>query len=252
MSRGRADVRFVRALLAAGSGERDADGSLKVGRVVLGRDDGERLAGLGLFDMAGAICTPRPEARSWLKRQLLEDDGFAGQHRTLARRTDGTRTNLAESPLARLAAASGGERVPFLDRHHVEAGERVRRLVERAQLRTRVTMNYSPAHTSGGRGHNRAAEVTDMAAEARAELARLIRLLPHDCAGVVLDVCGLEKGLQTIETERGWPRRSAKLVLRIGLDQLAQIFGYAPSAVGAETRRPHAWLGDGARPSVFG
>ena len=58
---------------------------------------------------------------------------------------------------------------------------------------------------------------------------------------MVFDVCGLGKGLQLIETERRWPRRSAKLVLRIGLEQLAAQFGLSPQATGTGTGTRH-WL----------
>ncbi len=50
---------------------------------------------------------------------------------------DGVVRDLSESPLARLAA--GAE--PFLAPHQVDAGEQVRRLFERANLRQRVTMS---------------------------------------------------------------------------------------------------------------
>jgi hypothetical protein len=134
----------------------------------------------------------------------------------------------------------------------VEAGERVRKLAERAQLQPRVTMSYSAAHTAGGKAAARPAEISDLAADSRRQLDDIARLLPRDCAGVVLDVCGLLKGLQTVESERGWPRRSAKLVLRIGLEQLAQHYGLAAVAVGRESRRARVWLGPGARPDRFG
>jgi hypothetical protein len=94
-------------------------------------------------------------------------------------------------------------------------------------------------------------DISDLAAEARKALAEIPKILPVDCAGVVLDVCGLLKGLQTVESERGWPRRSAKLVLRIGLDQLARHYGLDPNAVGRPGRN-RAWMGQGARPERFG
>jgi hypothetical protein len=157
--------------------------------------------------------------------------------------------NLSESPLARLATGAGGE-APYLLPHHVEAGERVRRLTERAQLQPRLTMSYSPAHSANGASSG-PADISDLAADARKSLDDVARVLPPDCAGVVLDVCGLLKGLQTVEAERGWPRRSAKLVLRIGLEQLARHFGLDPSAVG-RSGRDRVWLGEGARPERFG
>lgn len=164
----------------------------------------------------------------------------------------GARRDLAESPLQRLAASSGGQPA-FLAPHQVEAGERVRRLFERARLGPRVTMAYDAARTAG-RGHGSAvpAELSDMACDARRALAAARAALPDDCAGVVIDVCGFLKGLQTVEQERGWPRRSAKLVLRIGLEHLARHFGLSAVAAGDERRRPRRWLGPGARPTEFG
>jgi hypothetical protein len=243
------EMRFVREL-CDGAVARRVAGMFVTGRVSLPAAEAMQLAGSGVLAVDGEGCRATPAARSWLKRQLLDADAFAAQHRVETRRPDGTVLNLAESPLGRLATASGGAPA-FLAPHQVAAGEKLRLLVERSQLQPRVTMSYSAAHTAGGKGAGHAAELTDMAAEARGRLAEIHRLLPRDCAGVVMDVCGLMKGLQTVETERGWPRRSAKLVLRIGLEQLAQHFGLAPEAVGPESRRRRAWLGAGARPSVF-
>jgi hypothetical protein len=247
-------LRFVRALVTEGSARRDGGDYVveHAGDALrLGGDDVRRLLSAGVLLGDAESCRAAPEARLWLKRAMLEADAFAAQHRIDAVSPEGARLNLAESPLARLAAASSGEPA-FLERHHVEAGERVRKLAERAQLQPRVTMSYSAAHTAGGKNGGRAAEISDMAAEARRALAEIHGVLPRDCAGVVLDVCGLLKGLQVIESERGWPRRSAKLVLRIGLDQLARHYGFAPMAVGVETRRRHAWVGENARPTVVG
>jgi hypothetical protein len=110
-------------------------------------------------------------------------------------------------------------------------------------------MNYSgvPADRKAGNG---AGDISDLAADARRAVADIHRDLPTECAGVVIDVCGWLKGLQEVERERGWPRRSAKLVLRIGLDQLAHIYGIGPYAVGRDKGRSRHWLEDGARPAL--
>ncbi len=66
---------------------------------------------------------------------------------------------------------------------------------------------------------------------------------------MLIDACAFETGLQEIEQARGWPRRSAKLVLRIGLDQLAREMGLSGWARGPETARSRHWLPE--RPPMF-
>lgn len=251
----RRTIRFVRALLAGDEARLMAPGLFAARdgerRTTLSEADVLELLAQGVLESEGGACRATRDARSWVRRQLAEEDAFAAQHRDTVRGAEGVAVNLGESPLARLAVAARGEAAPFLERHQVEAGERVRKLAQRARLQPRVTMNYSGAHTAARGASRGRADIGDLAADARQALNEIHRVLPRDCAGVVLDVCGLLKGLQTVESERGWPRRSAKLVLRIGLEQLAQHYGLAPVAVGAETRRRRAWMGEGARPQRF-
>lgn len=236
-------LRFVRALLAAGGATRDGE-TFRVaavnGAVLLEAAEVRALQADGVLGGDARRAQALPGTAQWLKRQMLEADAFAAQHREEAAGAEGSVVNLGESPLSRLAAASGGQPA-FLARHQVEAGERVRRLVERARINPRLTMSYSAAHVAGGKGAGHAGEISDMAADARKALADMHRALPRDCAEVVLDVCGFEKGLQQVETERGWPRRSAKLVLRIGLDRLAEVWGIGAVATGRDGRS-RAWM----------
>jgi hypothetical protein len=206
------------------------------------------LIGSGVLGGNEKSCHANAETRSWLRRAHLDADPFAAQHRVIAKSAAGVEMNHAESPLSRLGIAAGGE--AFLERHHVEAGERVRRLVERAGLQPRLTMTYSVSGNAGN-GRHSAADISDLAADARRDVASIYRLLPRDCAGVVIDICGLLKGLQQVERERGWPRRSAKLVLRIGLEQLAKYYGLAPFARGRAVATQRSWMDEEARPLTF-
>jgi len=138
--------------------------------------------------------------------------------------------------------AAGRSRTGFLGPHHGEAARRLAGIFERARLMQRVTMAYDAARI-GGRGSMAGqADLADSAAAARARLNRLAAALPKDCWSVLFDCCGLDKGLQQIEQERGWPRRSAKLVLRIGLDHLTKRWGLAETADGQGRQGLSGWL----------
>ncbi len=246
-------IRFVRALLPnylARLNERGEFHFSDANRTArLGREPVLALASQGVVAVASGVCQATGETELWLARQLASSWGFVDQHRILSTQQDGQILNLAESPLARLAALGKDGAPSFLSPNQVEAGERFRRLVERAQLRQRTTMSYDPTYSGGGgSGGSAGSSLTETVADARRALAVISTVLPADCHDVVFDVCGLLKGLQTVEAERGWPRRSAKLVLRIGLEQLAGHFGLTSSAVGPRSRALQSWLSE--RPAL--
>ncbi|MEO8683860.1 MAG: DUF6456 domain-containing protein [Devosia sp.] len=234
-------VRFVRALLPDHTA-RIEHGAYAVERrdlvARLNRDRAVQLAADGVLTLTVDLCLAGPRARAWLATQR----GSAGADEIAPPDVvPATMISLEESPLARLAAAREGE-APFLLAHQVAAGERVRLLVERARLSPRLTMSYDATRTAGGGGATGPADISDSAVDARRKLDDIARLLPADCRGVVFDVCGLLKGLQIVETERGWPRRSAKMVLRIALEQLATHWGLSAEARGRENGRVGSWL----------
>lgn len=243
--------RFLKVLMQTGFAERSNEGEFAAksagARVGLPDKEVKALSSRGLVRIKGDICHPTKETGAWLCRQLTAPNDFAGQHQTLASGPGASLCDLNHNPLEKLARAAGGG---FLEPYHLAAGTRVCQWGERAHLRQRVTMSYDPAQI-GGRRHGGGGDIADMAAEARKALARLFVDLPRDCAEVIVDVCVFEKGLQLIETERGWPRRSAKLVLRIGLEQLAERLGLSPRAVGRPSKRIEAWIGEDFAPTRF-
>lgn len=233
--------RFVRMLLPDHAAERVGtayelrrpDRSARLGLAAV-----TALAGQGVLTVGGGKCCAGPRARDWLKSNGGSANGSGGGGANAA----APLIVSDESPLARLAASIDGG-APFLLPHQVEAGERLRRLVERARLGPRVTMSYDPTRVaSRGASGGGAPDVADSAIDARRKLDAIARALPGECGGVLFDVCGLLKGLQIVETERGWPRRSAKLVLRIGLEQLAGHFGLTQMAEGRASGRTRSWL----------
>lgn len=154
-----------------------------------------------------------------------------------------------EAPDAVLRLLSTGRGEAFLAAHHAEAARRLALLFVRARLTQRVTMSYDLARIGGSRDGSRQGELADSAFHARRLLDGLAGKMPRDCWSILVDTCGFDKGLQEIEMERSWPRRSAKLVLRIGLDQLAAIMGLSELAEGKADQKLKGWLPE--RPPLF-
>ena len=147
-----------------------------------------------------------------------------------------------EPAIVRLAGLKGAGGKTYLLDHHVAAADHLERLIARAQLAPRLTMSYGNERAGGAASGNSVLDISDSAAQALQKLNRIATSLPADCWNVLFDVCGMGKGLQMIETERSLPRRSAKLILRIALEQLATHLGLDACAVGPKTSENTKWL----------
>jgi len=223
------------------------------------RGAGDELTNRGLARWS-AHAPPRLELASEgasLARRLAAPDGVSAhraQHGEFAIRSiePGAGPVLideAESPLAWLARRKGRDGAPFLSPAQVEAGERFRRDVEIAQIRQRVTSDWSGAARSGRRGPQDL-NVSDLAIAARQRLARAAEAVGSELANLLIDVCGLQKGLELVEREHAWPPRSAKVVLKIALESLAAHYGLASAAQGPDRARLRGWGADDYRPRL--
>jgi hypothetical protein len=153
--------------------------------------------------------------------------------------------NLSESPLLRLAARRGGAE-PFLSPQEFAAGERLRADFERAGLAPSLSARWDRP-VGGGAVPSADTGIADFAIDARRRFEKAIGCLAADLAGVTLDICCFLKGMETVEYERRWPPRSAKLMLRAALSVLASHYGFA----GSRTARPIVhWGADGYRPAI--
>ncbi|MBT9368631.1 DUF6456 domain-containing protein [Rhizobium sp. CSW-27] len=210
----------------------------------------------GLLTQEGETVHARKEAASYLRRHLATqgEETFAGQHRLLvedrvevAGAAETVRRNLLESPLAHLGRLKDRQGQPFFPPGTIEAGERLSVDFERGHLAPCVTASWEPrlsTRTPGMRGGQ--PDLTDSAMAARLRVGRAVEAMGPELSGVALDVCCFGKGLERVEQERGWPVRSAKLMLRTAL--LALERHYAPPDVRA--RRRHAWGAEGYRPEL--
>ena len=182
--------------------------------------------------------------------------GFQDQHRDLDTATIDTGSgpqavciNVAESPLGLLLRRRGKDGVPFLSRSEFEAGERLRADFTRGQLMPRLGANWV-ASVASGRRDGGIAELTDAALAARLRVERAVVAVGPELSGILIDVCCFLKGMETVEIERGWPVRSAKIVLKAALGALSR--HYQPTPPAGRNGRQHVlhWGASDYRPSL--
>ena len=158
--------------------------------------------------------------------------------------------NLAESPLAMLARRRGKDGRPFLGKDEWRAGERFRADYTRGQIMPRLGANWVASVSSGKRGAGGGvAELTDAALAARFRVEKAIEAVGPELSGVLVDICCFLKGLELVETERGWPVRSAKVVLKAALGALARHYDPGSRAPRQPAHALH-WGAEGYRPAI--
>ena len=211
----------------------------------------------GLIVRDGLRVRAGEGTRTFLRRAMAgpADEAFLDQHRAMVTDTlvekgerRPVRRNLSESPLSGLARLKDRSGAAYYDAEAIAAGERLAADFERAGLQPRITASWEPRLASRIKGAPPAAvELADAALGARARVNAAIAAMGPELSGVALDVCCFMKGLETIERERQWPARSAKLLLRAALMALARHYAPPPPDQG---RRRHHWGAEGFRPEI--
>jgi hypothetical protein len=214
-----------------------------------------RLVADGLLAQSPEGFVATTETAAWLRRDLCElpDEAHASQHRTMEVETlvtpEGRRTvrrNLQESPLFPLLRLKEKDGRAFLSPDAVAAGERLAADFDFAGLQPRITASWEPRLSARARGGAPpSVDLPDSRLAARTRIARAVEAMGPELSGVALDVCCFGKGLETVERERQWPARSAKLMLRAALLSLAR--HYVPTSVRS---RPRHWGEEDFRPKM--
>ena len=158
----------------------------------------------------------------------------------------GVTIDAAESPLAWLARRKGRDGKAMIEPVQLQAGEQLRADFTRAQLMPRITANWQAPVADGRRGAS-PGSFTDAVIAARQRVRHALDSAGPEFAGLLVDVCCFLKGLEQIASERGWPARSGKVVLQLGLDRLARHYGLSRVARGKPRAEVRTWLaGDAA------
>lgn len=137
------------------------------------------------------------------------ENGAKGKRRTVA-------VNVAESPIAWLHARG------HLDTRLFEAGEALHRDFEYAQLSPNVTMRWDPVRikTTGDRDLSH----TERQVAAKQRFDEAMASAGKGLKDVLWRVVCAGEGLPQAEKALGWPARSGKLVLKLGLDRVADFY----------------------------
>jgi len=256
----RRDIARALRLIGEGHAKVAADGA-----VTLRSPDASTLkvpaAAVAAMVSEGLIIRVRDEVRrtsagrSFLRRALAtgEEDGFAAQHRDMAPQVVDVAgqsvkvaVNSAENPLLWLSTRKGRDGAPLIDHTQLKAGQRLAADHERGHLRERVTQGWD---ASGVRGAARRDRLTasEAAVAARRRVEAALDAVGPGLSHILVAVCCEEIGLEAAEKRLGWPARSAKVVLRLALDRLAQHYGLGEAAIGHGSGLVH-WGAEGYRP----
>ncbi len=153
--------------------------------------------------------------------QLLVERPIAGDTPAAGRAIKGrvarsVTVNLAESPLGWLRAHG------HVSERQYDAGERLRRDWERAQLDPRVTMTWNGAPVSRGRGGaGQAPDLSGSQLDARRRFDAAVEAAGPGLSDIVWRIICAGEGMRQAEGALGWPARAGKLVLGLALDRIA-------------------------------
>jgi hypothetical protein len=237
--------RLLRTIARASAAARLANGSLVVSiaaggierSIRIGQEVFAEALSLGLLSSRSEGVTLTPEGRARLARASNPAAPFLGQHRPLRRGiVSGSQENVivdaAESPLAWLRRRRSKAGRSFISDHGFDAGERLRADFTTGNMMPRVTASWDMAVASGRHSPSRQPSHSEVVLGAQDRVRSALRSVGPELSGMLVDVCCFLKGLEDVERDRGWPPRSAKIVLSIALERLAAHYGMSGEAAG--------------------
>ena len=163
----------------------------------------------------------------WYARITAEEAPFAAQHqiriRKLVADENGVEqvvtVNEAESPLSQL------RRRRMIDAAQFEAGEKLRRDFTLAQLMPRLGVDLTAPAVLGRRRHAPGHTLSDTVIAAKQRFNDAMRAAGPGLSDMLFDVCCHLRSLAESERAKGWPKRSARIVLILALERLVEHYG---------------------------
>jgi len=180
---------------------------------------------------------------------------------TTARRHGGQRTAHPPAPargyetaLQWLRGRKDKDGRPLVADAQFHAGEKLAADFHHAQLMPRTTASWSAAAPSVRTRRSApgvGVEMSDTVVAARQRFNRALEAVGPELAGILVDVCCYDIGLEAAGHTAGWPRRAAKVVLDLALTRLARHYGLIAPERPAASRLRH-WGDADYRPTIEG
>lgn len=141
---------------------------------------------------------------------------------------------------------------PLLTDAQFSAGEKLAADFWHAQMAPRVTANWSsvaPSQRVRRATPGVGVEMSDAVVAARQRFSRALGAVGPELAGILVDVCCHDMGLEAAGHAAGWPQRSAKVVLELALTRLARHYGLIAPERPAASRLRH-WGDEDYKPTM--
>ena len=221
-------------------------------RYVLARRPGGRVRLTVSVDVAAALAAEgwlaaapdealrlTAQGRAFAVRAEAEDP-FRAQHGAVIDLGGGVKRDCTASALDALGRLTDAQGRPYLGAAAREAAARLEADFERAHFRQRVTLDLTapPRGTPPDAGLPQ--RLSDSALDARRRVMAALDAAGPEIGDMLFETVCLSHGLNVTEQMLGWPPRSGKALLRIGLERLAAHYGLTSGA-----RRPgriEAWM----------
>jgi hypothetical protein len=160
----------------------------------------------------------------------------ANQHRTLETRhiynpdkvKRSVSVNTSVSVFKKLSTQRDTKGRPYLSADEVEAGDMFSRDYSSAYGSNIGTQSYSGMSVSRDRAHNCAEDISIHMLDRQKRSRAALQHVGPGLDQTLIALCGREWGLERLEAEQGWPKRSAKIILKLALARLSAFYGCKP------------------------
>ncbi len=180
------------------------------------------------------------QGRAFAARGAAAADPFRAQHGVLIDLGDGLARDLAASALDALTRLTDARGRPYLGAVEREAAARLEADFEAAHFRPRLTSDPSTPSRGTPQDSDVTGRLSGSALDARRRVMAALDAAGPGIKDMLFETVCLSHGLIVTERRLGWPPRSGKALLRLGLQSLAAHYGLTSGK-----RRPgriEAWM----------